>query len=397
MQNRMNNNGCLVYVLALVMVSTILYFPSFLHSMTGSSLEYTQVLLMLFGMTAVVFGAWYFYMKKVKNPSLYAEDQKYLTNLAKNSNGKTIRRKEQTEGKPSFKFEKLFYGILFWVVIFCTFMSCQYGLSSEADRMESVQPTEWNADNIPLPHLHNKFLYVSNPDSVISQQSVDSMNVILHSLDEELGVESAVIIVNHIENEDAFRMAQDVGNKYGIGKKETDRGLVVVVAYEDHKYFIAPGRGLESMLTDAECGQLARRYLTPFLRANNPDGGMTSLVRATYVLVKEKRLLESPSDEELASGAKTSDEETGGPFTLSMFILAVWGFLYSILNKKYNWVSFAMPSGGSGYTGYGRTRMGGGSSTWGTTSFGRGGGFGGGFGGGYGGGSFGGGGAGGSW
>ena len=46
MQNRMNNNGCLIYVLALVMVSTILYFPSLLHSMTGSSLEYMQVLLM---------------------------------------------------------------------------------------------------------------------------------------------------------------------------------------------------------------------------------------------------------------------------------------------------------------------------------------------------------------
>lgn len=394
-QKSTNDNGCLIYILALIIVSATFFFPSFLQNMFGSSLGYTEVFIMLFGTAAVVFGSWYFYMKNVKNPSLESEDKKYMMELAKTSNQKTISKSKQAEGKPSFKFEKLFYGILFWAVIFCTLISCEYGLYTESDSLESAQRTEWNADNIPLPHLHNKFLYVSNPDTVISQQSVDSMNVILRSLDEEWGVESAVIIVNHVENEDAFRLAQDVGNKYGIGKKETDRGLVIVVAYEDHKYFIAPGRGLESLLTDAECAQLARRYLTPFLKENNPDGGMKSIVKATFTLIKEKRLMDDPSDIELVTGAKQTEDQTNWPSTISMFILAIWGMLYSVLNKKYNWVSFAMPSDGSGYTGYGRTRMGGGSSSWGSITFGRG--FGGGFGGGYGGGSFGGGGAGGSW
>ncbi len=48
------------------------------------------------------------------------------------------------------------------------------------------------------------------------------------------------------------RVAQDLGNDYGVGDKKTRRGLVVVVAVEDHKYFIAPGMGLEGELTDVE-------------------------------------------------------------------------------------------------------------------------------------------------
>ena len=82
-----------------------------------------------------------------------------------------------------------------------------------------------------MPHLKDSMQYVSNPDHVLVQATVDSMNNILYDLDKTLDIESAVIVVNHIENDDPFRMAQDVGNKYGVGKN--DRGLIVVMAYLD--------------------------------------------------------------------------------------------------------------------------------------------------------------------
>ena len=392
------DSGCLTYIVALVLIVATLFVPSMIYTMCDGALSYGQVFASLIGVTIIIFGGWYFYVHNLKKPTLSKQDESYAVELSRIEfdRKKTINQKAIDSDKPSFKFGKLFYGVLFWAVILCTVVSCEYSWFDESDNTEIAQ-TVWNADNIPLPHLRDGSQYVSNPDSVITQQSVDSMNVMLQSLDKELGVESAVVIVNHIENEDAFRMAQDIGNKYGIGRKETDRGLVIVVAYEDHRYFIAPGRGLESMLTDAECSQLARYYLTPFLKQNNPDGGMKTLVSATYTLVKEKRLLEEPSAEELVNGAKPA-EDTDFPSTFSAFILFVWTILYSVLNRKYNWVNISLPSGNGGYTGFGRTRMGGGSTTWGGYGgFGRGGGFGGGFGGGYGGGSFGGGGAGGSW
>ncbi|MBR3471814.1 MAG: TPM domain-containing protein [Prevotella sp.] len=256
-------------------------------------------------------------------------------------------------------------------------------MDDEAD--DEASHIVWNADNIPMPHLYNGDLYVSNPDSVITQQTVDSMNVVLKKLDKELGIESVVIIVNNIENGDAFRMAQDVGNKYGVGDKETDCGLVIVVAYDDRKYFIAPGRGLEAYLTDAECGRLARNYLVPFMKVNNPDDGMKTLIEATYVLAKEKRMLDDP---EVVEGYQEGDFSSIDFITL--VLLGGWLLLFYVMNTIYDWVSFDTSSG---YSGYGRSRAGGGSSSWGSSSWG---GFGGG-GGGFGGGSFGGGGAGGGW
>lgn len=282
---------------------------------------------------------------------------------------------------------KKFWGILFWVGLCLAVGSCTWNIASE----EEEPSTEWNANNIPLPHLTDGRQYVSNPDTVIRQTTVDSMNVVLGQMEKECDIESAVIIVRHVAGGDAFRMAQDVGNKYGVGRKETNRGLVIVVAYDDRKYFIAPGRGLESDLTDIECNQLARNYLTPFLKAYNPDGGMLRLTEAIYALTRGKVLPKEPTDDELYSN--NEDDASLDAVGVTILFLFVWFIFYALLNDKYKWVVVSSAAAG-GYTGYGRTRFGDGSifGSGGGSSFG-----GGSFGGGYGGGSFGGGGAGGSW
>ena len=59
----------------------------------------------------------------------------------------------------------------------------------------------WNADNIPMPHMKDATKYVSNPDSILSPAIVDSIDHIMYRLDTNLGIESAVIIVGHIDNE----------------------------------------------------------------------------------------------------------------------------------------------------------------------------------------------------
>lgn len=393
----MTNKGCSPTVIMLAVLLLSLFLSAGFSSIDKWNMGYWQVLGLLLGITVVIFGLWYFWKKKIGNPTLAQQDATFLEKQEQVTGNGTKKTSDFNKKLPSFLFEKLLLGLLFWVVILCAIVSCEYTWMGE-DADTEIHQTTWNASNIPLPHLKDGRQYVSNPDSVISQQTVDSMNVVLWKLDKEVGVESAVIIVNHIENQDAFRMAQDVGNMYGVGNKESNRGLVIVVAYEDHKYFIAPGRGLEKHLTDADCSQLARHYLTPFLKQYNPDGGMLKLVEATYLLAKERRLLDEPTEEELLAGAR--QEEESGPESITLGLLTIWIILYAILNGKYEWLQFNSSSG-TGYTGFGRSRMGGGSSSWGSTGFGRGGfggGFGGGgFGGGYGGGSFGGGGAGGGW
>jgi len=245
----------------------------------------------------------------------------------------------------------------------------------------------WSADNIPMPHMEDHSQYVSNPDSILSQNVVDSINVTLGRLDDILDIESAMVIVGHIENDDPVAMVRGIYDKYKVGRN--DRGLVIVVGYLDHSYFIAPGRSLEGDLTDMETNHLAHDYLIPSMKAEKPDSGMLYLANGIYAMMAEK---ERPQMSALTS----SNDDSSDMSLMGIFgLLLGWTGLFAYMGRKvgiYQGLASLSPnplatySSGSGGGGFGGGSS---SSSWGGGGFSRGGG--------YGGGSWGGGGSGGRW
>lgn len=227
------------------------------------------------------------------------------------------------------------------------------------------EPEAWNADNIEMVHLRDSNKWVCNPDKVIKQETCDSIDFWCKKLNAK-GVESVIVIVKKVQDEDCFRMAQDIGNKYGVGDKETRRGLVIVVAYKQHKYFIATGQGLEQDLTDADCNRIAERFLKPAMKDENPDKAMLNTVKAIHNKLDW-------GIAELYKGQQAHDEEVETIVIVVVIIIIILFILVCIATKG---EALEIFFGGS--------------------SFGSGGG-GGWSGGSFGGGSFGGGGAGGSW
>lgn len=161
---------------------------------------------------------------------------------------------------------------------------------------------EWSVQNVPIPFLKDSTQYVSDPDGLVGKAQKDSANLYLQKLKLECGVQNVLIIVGKVENQDAFRMAQDVGNKYGIGYKKSRRGLVIVIAVEDHKYFIAPGSGLEGELTDVDCDDIARACIVKYMREDDPGEAVASVSRAIYNKVKSGRTGIESVDEGTVNG-----------------------------------------------------------------------------------------------
>ena len=164
---------------------------------------------------------------------------------------------------------------------------------------------EWNAQNVPIPFLQDSTQYVSDPDGLVGKAQKDSANFYLQKLKVECGVQNVLIIVGRVENQDAFRMAQDVGNKYGSGYKKSRRGLVIVIAVEDRKYFIAPGSGLEGELTDVDCDDIARACIVKYMREDAPGEAVASVSRAIYNKVKSGRT----GIEQVDEGAVNGEED----------------------------------------------------------------------------------------
>ena len=222
-------------------------------------------------------------------------------------------------------WNKVFYGGIL-ASFTCCFGTGMVAVSSDEEGPQKLmdETSAWNAENIPMPHLEDENMYVANPDGVLSKETVDSMNTMLQRMDKELGIETAFAIVNYCEGGDAFRLAQDMGNKYGVGRN--DRGLVVVMAYGDHDINISPGYDLESTLTAGKCGRLLDDYAVPFLKKNQPDSAMLYLTRALLEVLKDQDEL-SPVYEK-----PTTDEERDLGI-VGMGTMGIWGAL-GLLRRK---------------------------------------------------------------
>ncbi len=232
--------------------------------------------------------------------------------------------------------------VLAWVFVIGLILmagGCAYQMpmqedGPEAQAVDSDEATYWNAENIPIPHLQDATQYVSNPDQVLTQSTVNRMNGTLQRLDSELGIESVVIVVNYIENDDPFRFAQDVGNKYGVGRQ--DRGLMIVVGYQDHSINISPGRSLEGDLTDVECHRLEQEYVIPAMRADQPDSAMIYLTEAIYALMQHKGM---PEMSEQTSASDALEDEIARIMGIYLLIAVGWCGLFVYLNGRYHWLA----------------------------------------------------------
>ena len=245
-------------------------------------------------------------------------------------------------------------------------------VAAGVERAEDGYPI-WDADNIDMVYLRDSTQFVCDPDHILSEEYRDSANYYLRKLHSELDVQPVFVIVRHVKNGDTFRMAQDIGNKYGVGYKDTRTGLVIVIAVEDRQYFIAPGMGLEEFLPDITCNRIATHFIKPNMRAGNPDLAVYQTSKAVYSQLKDGEL---PP----ATSMVIDDEEDG----IDLFTLIILIIIILWLWRHNGPTIFIGGGGGGGYSG---GSFGGGWSS-------GGGGFGGGS---FGGGSFGGGGAGGSW
>ena len=70
-------------------------------------------------------------------------------------------------------------------------------------------------------------------------------------LEENTGAQFVVVTINSLDGQDIESYSNDLFNSWGIGSKDNNNGVLLVVAKNDHKYRLEIGSGLEGTLTDS--------------------------------------------------------------------------------------------------------------------------------------------------
>ena len=239
------------------------------------------------------------------------------------------------------------------------------------------------------PRLVNDFAGII-PDA-------QAMEDTLERFARETSNQIVVVTVNDLGDYDKADFAQRLGQKWGVGNKKYNNGIIVLVKPKNStngQAFIATGYGMEGPLPDALCTRIARNEMVPFFKENDYSSGIWAALHKLMPIAKGEINEETYMNEEDDVGVGIF------VFILIMFIIILIASVYHDKNS------------GGGKGGGGRRGRNGiddiiEAATWGALlnsgsrhshggGFGSSGSFGGGFGG-FGGGSFGGGGGGASW
>ena len=178
----------------------------------------------------------------------------------------------------------------------------------------------YTPDDLPIPYLTDKTQYVSNPDGILSQTAVDSLNLWLGQMEEAHGVQTVLAVVERIKGGDTYEFCMALGRKHGIGSKKQNTGLIILLSTGDRAYYILTGRGLEGTLPDAICKRIENRQMLPALREGDWDKAMLATVRAITHYVDGDDSLVGSSDFEEKKGNK-DNEGLGDVLTFLLYMV----------------------------------------------------------------------------
>lgn len=142
---------------------------------------------------------------------------------------------------------------------------------------------EWTIDNLPMVHLQDASRYLVNPDGLVSPAIQDSCDRYMQAMEKYKGIQTVFVVVRHLQGSDDLAMVSSrLGDKYGVGDKKTSRGLVIIIAVDDHRWFIAPGSGLQGDYPDIAVKKIGEACIVPNMRNGNVDAAVLSTCKAFY-------------------------------------------------------------------------------------------------------------------
>ena len=148
-------------------------------------------------------------------------------------------------------------------------------------------------------HLQDRNRYVCNPDGILSEAAVDSIDAAFRIIEDSTGVQTLVAVLSEIDPDDCFEFAHQLGEKAGVGRSSSDNGLVILLCTGERCIQFATGYGIEGVLPDAICKRVQERYMNRYFADDNWDAGMVAGAEALKEILLKGEYEEDERDESI--------------------------------------------------------------------------------------------------
>lgn len=173
---------------------------------------------------------------------------------------------------------------------------------------------------IPNPKSRDN-TWVTDLPGALQSSTVSRLNELINQVEADTTAEIAVVVIHSLEGKSIEDFATQLFNLWGIGKHESNNGLLFLWSVNDRQLRIEVGDGLRELIPDSRAGAVLDRYVVPRFKEGNFDEGVMAGVGALVA-----RLRNDPTElppEAVAS--YTREERSSGGSFLSMILTGLGG------------------------------------------------------------------------
>lgn len=194
----------------------------------------------------------------------------------------------------------------------------------------------YTVESVPNTKVQNNS-YVSNPDKILNDTTVTTINALLGDLEQKTTAQVAVVAIQSIGDEDIFDFAQNLFNHWGIGQAKEDNGLLILLVMDKRTIRLHTGYGLEGELPDIICRHIEIEKMVPRFKEQNYNQGILDGVVEVANIVSNSEYRSMVRDGLISSEEYKADSPSE-PWDISNFLLwsaSIWFFL-SVIVFFYN-------------------------------------------------------------
>ncbi len=128
--------------------------------------------------------------------------------------------------------------------------------------------------------------YVNDYAGLLTAETRQSLEALLAGFEKNTSNQIVVAIFKSLEDEVLEDYSIRLAEKWKIGTKDRDNGVILLIFKDDRAVRIEVGYGLEGALPDALAGQIIQQQIVPHFRAGNFDAGVISAVKTIMLATK---------------------------------------------------------------------------------------------------------------
>lgn len=163
---------------------------------------------------------------------------------------------------------------------------------------------------------------------VVDSSSAAALDQKLQAFEQQSGAQFLIYVFPSIEGEAIEDFTLRCVERWKVGNKKYDNGIVLFVFLQERKARVEVGYGLEGTITDAVSSRVIREQLAPHFQQQDYAGGLNAAADAIMARITKG---EAPVEPVQPSGGRTTTGRRPGGVDIGMVIFIIFIFLFFIL------------------------------------------------------------------